>query len=165
MKRLILVCVIALASVWSISSMAESVGIVDMDQILQSAPQVKNIEKDLQKQFTARKAQLDKVGQSLQKNIADYQKNKAVMDAKKLTTLEGKINEERQTFQQDSIKFQTDFAKARKAQTDQFIQKIKQVVGTIAQQKKLDLVLPKGVLLYTKGGTDITPQVLAKLKG
>lgn len=165
MKRIILTCIIACVSFWSINSMAaDAIGVLDMEQILQSAPQVKTIETSLQKQFTERKNKIDQISKSLQSEMVEYQKNKAVMDGKSLTALENKINTQRQSFQDASVSFQRDLAQARKEATDKFLDQIKQIVATIATDKQLDIVVPKGILLYSKNSEDITQQVLTALK-
>ena len=83
MKKVVLVA--AVAAFCSIGVFADGIGVVDMKTIFTTAPQVKTIKAGLAKQFEPQKDKLEKMSQSLQADIAKYQKNKAVMDKKDLT--------------------------------------------------------------------------------
>ncbi len=68
--------------VWSDSSLAASVAVIDMQQIFQNSKQVKQINDGLEKQFATQKQSVDNLGKELQENIDKYKKDQAVMDPK-----------------------------------------------------------------------------------
>lgn len=148
---------------WSVQAMATQVGVVDMQKIFQSSPDVKKIDQDLKSQFTARKQKLDQMGKDLQDNMKKYQVNKSVMNSKSLADLEGKINQQRQELQKEDAQFQKDLYAAQSAQTGKFLNKVKGVVETIAKQDKLDIVESKRSLLYSTDEMDITAKVMDAL--
>lgn len=159
-----IVCASFLATgLWSMSAMAVQVGVVDMQKIFQSSPDVKKIDENLKSQFTARKQKLDQMGKALQENMKKYQVNKSVMNNKSLADLEGKINQQRQELQKQDAQFQKDLYAAQNEQTGKFLNKVKGVVEIIAKQDKLEIVESKRSLLYSADELDITSKVMDAL--
>jgi outer membrane protein len=149
---------------FSISASAGQVGVVDMQSVFQTAPQVKKINDNLTSQFQDRKNKIVQMGEQLKADIKKYQKNKAVMSKNDLSSLETKITDEEAQLRQEQTKFQQDVYQAQNQQMAQFLEQVKGVVKTIAGQKKLEMVLPKNTVLYSQDGLDITSDVLANLK-
>lgn len=149
---------------FSASAWAEQIGVVDMQSIFQSAPQVKKINADLTQQFQSRKDSLTKLSDQLKDDIKKYQKNKAVMSKDDLSALESKITNEETQYRQDRATFEQDVYQAQNQQMSQFLTKVKESVKTLASQKKLDIVLPKNSVLFSQDNLDITSDVLASLK-
>lgn len=163
MKRVVLT-VAALVAAFSMSTFADSVGVVDMKSIFSTSPKVKEIKAELTKQFNPEKTKLESMGQALQANIAKYQKNKDVMNKKDLDALEKSINDQETAFRTAQAKFQQDVYTAQNQRLTQFMDSVKAAVKTVAEKDKLDLVIPSNDALYTKNDKDITQEVLKNMK-
>lgn len=163
MKRVFIVICISIASLFAMSAIAAQVGVVDMQKIFRSAPQVKQINATLTKQFANRKTSIMKMGKQLQTDIQQYQKNKAVMSAKELKNLKSKITKEETQLRQAQSKFQQDLFAAQNKKMTQFMDNVRRIVKSIAAKKKLDMVLPQNTVLYSDTGLNITDEVLSKL--
>ena len=61
---------------WSISSLAQGIAVIDMQQVFQNSKQVKQINDSLEKQFASQKQNVDNLGKTLQANIEKYKKIK-----------------------------------------------------------------------------------------
>lgn len=164
MKRLLTVVSVPLLLLSSLNTYATGVGVLDMEKVFASSPQVKTINADLKSQFADKKKSLDAMGQTLQTDMQNYQKNKSVMSKESLTALEQKIVGEQRSLQQAGIQFQKDVYAAQSTKTKAFLNQVKDVVKTIAIDKKLDIVLPKGTLLYSNSSLDVTPDVIKALQ-
>ena len=164
MKRLLVAISLSLAMIWSISAMAEDIGIVNMRQIFQSSPQIKQINTNLNKQFSPQRDKIVAMGKSLQANIKKLQRNQAVMDKKSIANLRTKIQKQETDLRTAQANFQRALFAAQNKAMGAFMTKLTGVVKTIAEQKKLDLVLPKNSVLYAKDGMDITSEVVKHLK-
>ncbi|EKD78087.1 MAG: hypothetical protein ACD_42C00045G0001 [uncultured bacterium] len=162
MKKVVLVA--AVAAFCSIGVFADGIGVVDMKTIFTTAPQVKTIKAGLAKQFEPQKDKLEKMSQSLQADIAKYQKNKAVMDKKDLTALEDSITKQEAAFRDAQTKFQQDVFTAQNKSLETFMDSVKASVKMVAEKNKLDLVVPSNDVLYSKDKTDITQDVLKDMK-
>lgn len=164
MKKFALLTAVAIFAGWSVSACAGGVGVVDMKTIFATSPKVKEIKAQLNTQFTPEKDKLQKMGQSLQADIAKYQKNKTVMKKEDLTALQASIMNQESQFRAAQAKFQQEVFAAQNKSLADFMASVKEAVKTVATKDDLDLVVPSNDVLYTKGDKDITKEVLADLK-
>jgi len=164
MKRLALILVGLTAAIWSMGAMAAGVGVVDMQQILQTSPEIKKINADLTKQFDERKQKIVEMGRALQGDLQTYQKNKSVMSAKVLTDTQEQIGKKEASLRDAQMKFQQDLFTAQNKSMNDFMDRVRGAVKDVAAKKQIDLVLPKNMVLYSQGATDITSDVMSKIQ-
>jgi outer membrane protein len=164
MKRFWVIFILPLLLVLSFNSYGATIGIIDMEKIFSTAPQVKKINDDLKTEFADKKNHLTTMSQALRTDMQSYQKNKSVMSKSSLTALEQKITQEQQQLQQSGIAFQKEVYTAQSTKTKDFLTHVKDIVKSIAEKKNLDLVMPKAALLYSVDSLDITPDVLKALQ-
>jgi len=162
MKRLSIVG-ICFAALWSVSSLAAGVGVIDMQQIFQNSKQVKQINDGLEKQFASQKQSVESLNKQLQANIDKFKKDQAVMDTKTANTLKDSIRDQEQKLQQQQTDLQRQLFEAQNKAMTQFLDKIKGIVKGIASSQDYDVVLPKNALLYSKDNLDVTTKVLDAL--
>ncbi|MCH9644873.1 MAG: OmpH family outer membrane protein [Gammaproteobacteria bacterium] len=163
MKRLTLTIVAAAISLLSVNVMAEAVGVVDMQTVFHSSSQIQKINQNLNKEFSSRKQSIISMGQSLQANLAKYKKDSLVMKQSQLNTLKTQITKQEIDLRQAQARFQQDLFAAQNKSMASFMDDVKASVQKIAESKKLDLVLPKNAVLYSKGSLNITDDVLKSL--
>ena|SRR3990167_3443984 len=159
MKRVLLTVCLAIAALWSVCTFAQKIGLIDMREIFQSSPQVKQINDQLSKQFAPQRDKIVAMGKKLQEDVKSLQKNQSVMDKASLKKLKDSIMKQEQALRTSQSQFQqTLFSEQNKAM-EAFMNKVTDLVKTVAEQKQLDLVLPKNTVLYAKDAVDITPDV------
>ena len=163
MKKVALIAATVFAA-WSVGAFADGVGVVDMKTVFSTSPKVKQIKDQLSKQFDPEKDKLQKMSQSLQADIAKYQKNKAVMNAKETSALEASITKQENDFRTEQAKFQQDVMDAQNKSLKDFMASVKAAVKVVAEKDKLDLVVPSNDVLYSKNNKDITAEVLKEIK-
>lgn len=139
-------------------------GVVDMQVILQKAPQISKINEALTRQFKGRQDSIVKAQGDLQKEAEDLKKNAAVMQADKRSNLENKLMIDRNKVNSMIAAFQKDLSKQQSESLHSFSQQLDGVVSKVAEQSGYDLVIQKGTTLYAKNNLDITQQVLDALK-
>lgn len=164
MKRLIIAMCVSVACIWSISSAALALGVIDMQQVGRNSPQLKKIQANLKQQFAGQRAKIMTMGKALQANMQKYQKNKSVMSSADLANMKKQIMSQEMQVRQAQAKFQRAVYAAQNQQMTSFFTRIKGVIKTVAAQKKLDLVLPKASVLYSANSVDITPEVMKVVK-
>ena len=145
------------------SSMA--IGVVNMQQILQSAPQVKQINAQLKDKFSTRKSTILVQAKTLQADMSSFDKNRTVLSAKDSATLKNKIASEENQLRTEQMSYQQDLMAAQNNAMNSFLKTLKASVSVVAAQKKLALVLPENTLLYSAPTADITNDVLKNLQG
>ena len=138
--------------------------VVDMQAVLQKAPQIAKINDSLTKQFKGRQDKIIQAQRNLQAETQNLEKNAAIMKADERTNLENKIITDRNNVQSMVASFQKELSKQQSDSLHNFSQQLDGVVSRLASQTGLDLVIQKGSTLYAKNNLDITPQVLEALK-
>lgn len=146
------------------STMTNSIGVVDMQQVYENSPKIKKLSETLKEQFSKRRDSIVQMGKELQAQIQKYQKEKPVLSQKDLTTLQKKIREQQVKLREAQVSFQQDLFSAQSKEMKNFITKVRGVVKTIATQKHLSVVLAKNNLLYANHSLDITKTVIDKIK-
>ncbi|TLY47872.1 MAG: OmpH family outer membrane protein [Gammaproteobacteria bacterium] len=138
--------------------------VVDMQVILQKAPQISKINDALTRQFKGRQDSIVKAQNELQKEAENLQKNAAVMQADKRSNLENKLMIDRNNVNSMIAAFQKDLSKQQSESLHSFSQQLDSVVSKVAAQSGYDLVIQKASTLYAKNNLDITQQILDVLK-
>src|SRR3990167_10952535 len=100
MKNIIkTMCVVA--GLISCNAIADSnkIGVVDLQKIMQTAPQMKSIQAKLEKEFKPRRDKLVSMEETLKKDMEHFKRDSAVMNDQQKKDLEKKIVTEQQTFE------------------------------------------------------------------
>ncbi|ACJ20609.1 OmpH family outer membrane protein [Coxiella burnetii] len=163
-KRLLSAICLSVAMIWSVVAVAQTVGLVDMRQIFQTAPQIKDINTRLEKQFSPQREKMTKLTQSLQQNLQKLKRDEAVMGKKEAENLRKEIQNDESTLRQQQQQFQQELFVAQNKAMSDFMSKVNGAVKKVAERENLDLVLPKDTVLYAKNSKDITSNVVSALK-
>jgi outer membrane protein len=164
MKRLLVTTSLLIAAIWSVGAMAETIGVVNMRQVFESSAQVKKINDQLSKQYSPQRDKIVSLGKELQENINKIQKNQAVMDKKSADQLRETISKQEQDLRMQQAQFQQTLFTAQNKAMNDFMDKVTAAVKKVADEKKIEVVLPQSGLLYAKDSKDITSDVLSALK-
>lgn len=166
MKRLALIFCVVLVSFWSVASLAASVnvGMVDIQKIFKTSPQVQKINKDLDSQFSDRKQSLQKMAKDLKASIGKLQKNQTVMSSDNANKLKQSIVKQESAFRTKQAQFQQALFAAQNKAMKSFMDKVHAAAKAVAVQKKLDLVLSNNGVLYNRDNIDITSDILEVLQ-
>lgn len=138
--------------------------VVDMQVVLQKAPQIAKINESLNKQFKGRQDKIIKAQHDFQEEAQNLEKNASVMKADDRASLEKKVMTDRNDVQTMVAAFQKDLSKKQSESLHGFSQQLDSVVSSLAAKTGIDLVIQKGSTLYAKNDLDITQQVLDALK-
>ncbi len=140
------------------------IGVVDVQQILAQAPQVKKMGQQLESEFKARQSELEKQQKKLQEDFAKLEKNKAVMNASE----RGKKEEDLRRMQRDlrlkSEDFQQDANLQQNLRMQQFIEELEKIIAQVAEAQSFDLILQRDGLPFVSNQLDITTEVIETLK-
>lgn len=166
MNKVCLVSIVTLTTgLIALSAQAEvKLAVVDMQVVLQKAPQVAKINEALTHQFKARQDNIIEAEKELKKEATNLQKNAAVMKAEDRSALENKLMTDENKVKSMVTIFQKDLSKQQSESLHNFSQQLDSVVSKIAAQSGYDLVIQKGSTLYAKNNLDITQQILDALK-
>ncbi len=167
MNKVCLVSIVTfMTGLLAVSAQAEEVklAVVDMQVVLQKAPQIAKINDALTRQFKGRQDSIVKEQNELRKEAENLQKNAAVMKAADRSALENKLMTDENKVKSMVADFQKDLSKQQSESLHNFSQQLDRVVSKVAAQSGYDLVIQKGSTLFAKNNLDITPQILDALK-
>lgn len=138
--------------------------VVDMQVVLQKAPQIAKINEALTRQFKSRQDSIVKEQTRLQAEANQLQKNGAVMTPGKRNQLQENVMTDQNKIKTMVASFEKDLSKQQSESLHNFSLVLQNVVSKLAEQLNLDVVLQKGSTLFAKNNLDITNQVLEALK-
>lgn len=139
------------------------VAVVDMQQVLQKASQIKTINNQLTNQFKPRQDKIVAQQKTLQDETNKLEKEGSVMSPADRGKLQDKIIKERADLQGIAIAFQRDVSAAQNQAMQGFMNKFTSAVSKVAKAGNYDLVMQRSGVPYVKEDLDITKQVLDEL--
>ena len=140
------------------------IGFVNLETIMQEAPQVKAIDAQLKKEFAPRDAKIKAAEKAMQSHVQVLKRNASVMSAKEKSTAQEKLVKESQDLQSQQAQFEQDLQAAQAKAMKKLFVKISSVANSVAKSDGYDVVLQKTAAIYYKPSLDITDQVIKKLK-
>ena len=150
--------------VFSGSALAGGLGVVDMNKVVKSVPQVKVMQRAIQQKFQPRQKKIVAMQKKFQRTQAKLKKNQAVMSKSALNKAAQGLQAQAQGLQTAQMSFQKDLVAAQNGAMRKFFAQVKLVAAKLAAKKKLDAILPANGLLYSAPGVDFTKQVINALR-
>jgi outer membrane protein len=142
----------------------KKIGVVDFQQVLQSYHKVKEADEKLKKQFAPQQEKLVDMRKQLNNDVDKYNRDSGIMKEADKKSTEAKIRDEANKLQTAQSDFQKQLAAAKNETMKSIEQDVADIVGKVAKDLKLDLVLAKAAVGYSDSKFDITDQVVKKLK-
>lgn len=140
------------------------VGVIDVQKILTTAPQVIAMRTKLQNQFEPREKEIDVAKKGLEANIEKYKKDSAVMNDKQKKDMQDQITTQQKKLHDMEVGFQQNVIAAQNQSMQTISKQIQDVVDKIAKDQKIDLILIKGAIAYSNPDFDLTQKVIDSLK-
>ncbi|KTD21330.1 OmpH family outer membrane protein [Legionella londiniensis] len=139
------------------------IGVVDLQKIMQTAKQMKEIQKKLEKEFKPRRDKLVEMEKQIKQEMEKFKRDSAVMSQAKRKELEKKIISEQRKFEQEGQQYQQELSTAHNEAMEEFYNKIRQAIAKVAEQDKYDIVLQKDAAPFSADKLDVTNRVLEEI--
>lgn len=140
------------------------IGVVDLQKIMQTAPQMKGIQDKLEANFKPRRDKLIAMEESLKGEMEAFKKDSAIMSQMKKKDMEKKIVGLQQQFERDGQQYQQELSTAHNEAMEEFYGKIRTAIAKIAEREKYDVVLQKDAAPFSADKLDVTPQVMKEIQ-
>lgn len=163
-KSLVLAMVLAGAAASSAWADGARVGVIDVQSIVRHSAQMKALNKRLKDQFSAKHVALEKQQKSLEKAIADFRKNQAVMSTKDKAAAKEKLVKQEQDFNHQQMAFSQAVMSAQQAAMHRMFKQLQDVVKRVAQKEGIDIVFPRNAAFYVDDKLDLTQAAKANFK-
>ena len=147
----------------SLSAYADlKIGFVQVDKILQEAPQTIESNKKLEKEFSARTDKLKADVKALKDKEAAFSKDALTMKDSERDTKEKALSQMRVDVQRKERELREDINIRRNEELSGLQEQINKAVTSVAKAESFDLVLYNGVA-YASEKIDITDKILKSL--
>jgi outer membrane protein len=145
----------------SANALAEKIGFVNTERLLREAPLSLKAQKKLEKEFSGREQDLQKLAKQARDLQAQLDKDGVTMADADRKNKERDLSNLNQTFQRQSREFREDLNQRRNEELTQIQEKAKKAILDIAKSEKYDLIIEQAVYFNPK--MDITERVMKEL--
>lgn len=135
------------------------IGFVNVLKVLDKAPQAKNADSRLKKEFEPRERKIASTEEELRQSEEKLRKEEDIMSATEAKNLSKDIRDKRRELDREKEDFQDDFNIRRSEEINRLQKQILKAIVSLAEEKGYDLVVGEGVI-YASKRIDITQQIL-----
>jgi outer membrane protein len=162
MKQLGLVLIAFIFSIFGANAFADTakIGVVDLQKIMQTSSQIKEIQQKLEKEFKPRRDKLVAVEASIKADMEKFKRDSAIMSATQKKEIEKKIVGEQQQFERDGQQYQQELSTANNEAMEGLYSKVRAAIAKIAKDEKYDLIVQKDAAPFSAAILDVTDKVV-----
>lgn len=154
---------VALSLILGMPSFADAtIGTVDMQKALRTVDAGKKAKEKLEGIFNKKKEELQKEEANLKKIHQDLQKQSSVLSESALGKKQAELQQKVAAFQENTARSQMELQKKEQELTAPIIDKLKELVQTLAKKKNYTMVLEKNenTVLFSLEKDDFTEEVI-----
>ncbi|MBI2785067.1 MAG: OmpH family outer membrane protein [Legionella longbeachae] len=162
MKRLGLGLMALLLSVFGASVYADpaKIGVVDLQKIMQTSSQIKEIQQKLEKEFKPRRDKLVAIEATIKADMEKFKRDSAVLSAAQKKEMEKKIVGAQQQFERDGQQYQQELSTANNEAMEGLYAKVRAAIAKVAKDEKYDLIVQKDAAPFSEQSLDVTDKVV-----
>lgn len=162
MNRLAALLVGLFFGAMSASVFADSakIGVVDLQKIMQTSNQMKDIQQKLEKEFKPRRDKLVVTETNLKNDMEKFKRDAAILSANQKKDLEKKIVAAQQQFERDGQQYQQELSTAHNEAMEGLYTKVRAAIAKIAKDEKYDIIVQKDAAPFSIAALDVTEKVV-----
>ena len=139
------------------------VGIINIEEVVSKSVKFKKAEEDLKKRFEKEEKEIADEQQRVQKLAGEFSKNSPTMKEEDKKAQEKKITAEYVKLQKKQMEFQKKVGEESNIKQKKLLQQLEGATKQVAEKDGVDLILMKGVAIYSKEEMDVTKKVVEQL--
>ena len=139
------------------------IGHVDSQKLLDTLPSRKEAIKKIDSMKTAGMDELRIMDADFQKAYQDYMTNQASKSPAERQIIEGRLMQKQQMFEATQASLEEGLQILSEELNKPILDRVQQSIDIVAERKKLNYVLDVSATMYSKGGIDITSEVIVEL--
>ncbi len=150
--------------IWPIASVAQNIGFVTMNKILEDSPQAEDAMNELQREFSPRDSQLIAEREELQELRDRLEREGDLMAAGERADLEREFTARSREFRRAQESFTEDLNVRRNEELAKLQRLINDAIIELAREREIDLILTERNVLYSSDRIDITDDIIAAMQ-
>lgn len=162
-NALVLVTLLAIGSAHA-DTTSQKIGLVEMQRALQTVDAGKKAKEALEKEFNAKKAELQKTEATFKKDAEEFKKQAVVMSDEVRGKKEAELRDRMMKLQETAAKAQTDLQQREQNLTKPLVEKLRTVITEMAKSRGYTMVLEKNesTVIFSQDSDDLTKDVIAE---
>jgi outer membrane protein len=138
------------------------IGLVDMQQALQSVDSGKKAKAQLESEFNKRKKEIQSEEASIKKMTEEFKKQSLVMSDEAKAKKQAEIQEKIMKYQELTARSQAEIQQKEQELTRPLITKLRSVIADVAKKKGYNMILEKSDtnVLFSQDKDDLTEEVV-----
>lgn len=140
------------------------IGVVDLQKIVQTSPQMQAIQKKLEKEFRPRRDALVAEEKTLREKMDEFKRDQVVMNVNNKKDKERELVALQQKFERAGQQYQQELSTAHNEAMEDFYSKVRVSIANVAKKEKYDLVLQKDAAPFAAEKLDVTKLVIVDIK-
>lgn len=163
LSKMVAVLVVATLSVSAYAAEEMKIGTVDMQKALQTVDAGKKARAQLEREFNAKKKDLQTEEASLKKMIDEFKKQSLVMSDEARAKKQQEIQERGMRFQEQTARSQQEIQKKEQELTAPILIRLRSIISEMAKSKGYSVVLEKNenTVLFSQEKDDLTTEVIS----
>lgn len=163
MKKFLLSLLFLGSTGLSLAADAVKIGVVDLQKIIQTSPQIQKIQQGLEQRFRPRRDNLMATEKDLKAKIESFKKDSVVMNVTQRKDKEREIVAMQQKFELEGQKYQQELSSAHNEAMEDFYSKVRSAISVVAKKDSYSLILQKDAVPFSAEMMDVTKQVVAEI--
>lgn len=139
------------------------IGHVDSQKLLDTLPSRKEAIKKLDSMKTSGMQELQFMDADFQKAYQDYMTNQASKSPAERQIIEGRLMQKQQMLEATQASLEEGLQIMSEELNKPILDRVQKAIDIVAERKKLNYVIDVSATMYSKGGIDITNEVLVEL--
>lgn len=167
MKKLLLIFISLLGIFFLANSYAmgnAKIGIVDVQKIMQNAPEVKSASDALHKKFAPEQAKILAKQTDLKKMMDKLNRDASVMRDSDKKKLQDQIMTARKEFTTMTQGYEQKVLVAQQQTMQKIVKKVNNIAAQIAKKESLSMVIVRQAVIYPGDAKDITDEIINSMK-
>ncbi len=138
------------------------IGLVDIQKIITTIKEGKNVQKSLEKSFNEKKAVLKKDEEKIKKAQEDYKKQSMVLAEAARATKERELQEMMMKLQNKTMEFQREIQKMEQDMKKPILDKLRPIIDEVSKESKVAMTfeLSAAPIVYAESKKDLTEDVI-----
>lgn len=165
MKRIGVALVASMLTFGGATAFADyaKIGVVDLQKIMQTSPQMKTIQQKLEADFKPRRDKLVAMEDGLKKDMEKFKRDNAIMSDAQKKEMERKIIAIQQQFEREGQQYQQELSTAHNEAMEGLYGKVRSAISKVAANDKYDIILQKDAAPFTNDKLDVTSKVMEEI--
>ncbi|MDP2135898.1 MAG: OmpH family outer membrane protein [Sulfuritalea sp.] len=152
---------VALLSFSAVALAESKIGAINIQKILNDAPQATRAKKKIEKDFEKRDQDLQRIAKQLQGMQESLDKNAVTMAESERRTKEREFGELNRDFQRKQREFREDLSQRQNEEMAAIFERVNKIIKQIAETEKYDVIFQEAA--YINPRIDITDKVIKAL--